>query len=269
MPAARDLVKRASSWVDAVAPPKQGVTVLIYHRVGRRQQIEIDLPRELFDEQMAWLTSNCDVVTLDDALQSLQTDELPSRRQVVVTFDDGTTDFADEVMPIVERHQVPVTLYVATDYVDRGLAFPSEGTAISWSALADCVKTDLVDIGSHTHTHALLDRADAKTVRDELDRSIDLITDRLGRAPAHFAYPKALLGSEDAQAAVRERFRSAAIAMTRPNRFGHTDPYRLYRTPIQMSDGMRWFERKARGGMHTEDTMRRQLNRYRYRGKSS
>jgi peptidoglycan/xylan/chitin deacetylase (PgdA/CDA1 family) len=255
--------------VDVVAPPKQGVTILIYHRVGRRQPIEIDLPREVFDDQLAWLTANAEVVSLDDALESLHSPSPPARQQVVITFDDGTTDFADEVMPIVQRHGVPVTLYVATDYVDRGLSFPDDGAAISWSALADCVATGLVDVGSHTHTHALLDRLDAPAVRDELDRSIGLIRDRLGTDATHFAYPKALLGSPDAQQAVRDRFQSAAIAMTRPNRFGQSDPYRLYRTPIQVSDGMRWFERKARGGMHAEDTLRRQLNRYRYRGRTT
>ena len=32
-----------------------------------------------------------------------------------------------------------------------------------------------------------------------------------------------------------------------------------------MSDGTRWFEAKARGGMGFEDTLRRAVNRARYR----
>ena len=58
-------------------------------------------------------------------------------------------------------------------------------------------------IGSHTHTHALLDRADGPTAADELDRSIELLGERLGVACDHFAYPKALLGSREAEAEVR------------------------------------------------------------------
>ena len=65
------------------------------------------------------------------------------------------------------------------------------------------------------------------------------------------------------------RFRSAAVAGTRPNRYGATDPMRVSRSPIQRSDGMRWFRRKVQGGMALEDDLRRVANRLRYAGASS
>jgi peptidoglycan/xylan/chitin deacetylase (PgdA/CDA1 family) len=122
----------------------------------------------------------------------------------------------------------------------------------------------LVDVGSHTHRHRLLDRVSRLEAADELDCSIDLIGDRLGRRPLDFAYPKAVSGSVEATRAVRERFRSAALAGTRVNRYGRSDPYRLTRSPIQASDGTRWFEQKAAGGMALEGTARRWVDRIRY-----
>jgi len=80
----------------------------------------------------------------------------------------------------------------------------------------------------------------------------------------HFAYPKAVMGSPAADAAIRARFRSAAVAGTRVNEYGRTDPYRLARSPIQVSDGTRWFRQKVAGGMAFEDSLRRVLNRRRY-----
>jgi hypothetical protein len=82
----------------------------------------------------------------------------------------------------------------------------------------------------------------------------------------HFAYPKSLPPSAGADRAVRARFRSAALAGTRPNRYGRTDPYRLARSPIQAGDEMRWFRAKVAGGMAFEDDVRRALNRWRYSG---
>jgi peptidoglycan/xylan/chitin deacetylase (PgdA/CDA1 family) len=121
-----------------------------------------------------------------------------------------------------------------------------------------------VEVGSHTHSHRLLDRIPASDAEEELDRSIDLIGAKLGEPPRHFAYPKAVLGSEVAQRDVRARFRSAALAGTRPNTPGATDPFRLARSPIQVSDGMRWFERKVLGGMWMEDSLRRLSHSWRY-----
>jgi peptidoglycan/xylan/chitin deacetylase (PgdA/CDA1 family) len=150
--------------------------------------------------------------------------------------------------------------------VDRGVAFPAEGTPLSWQALRDAHATGLVTTGSHTHTHALLDRLAPAAIDDELDRSNDLIADRLGTAPSHFAYPKAVAGSAAADTAVRRRYRSAALAGTRPNPYGRTDLHRLSRSPVQLGDGMRWFRAKAAGGMRLEDDVRSVANRWRYRG---
>ena len=142
-----------------------------------------------------------------------------------MTFDDGTADFVDVALPIIERHRVPVTLYAATKFIDEQVPFPNDGKPVSSSGLADACATGLVKVGSHTHHHHLLDRLPLPDVIDELDRSIDLIGDHLGRRPADFAYPKALLGSPAAELAVRERFRSAALAGTTPNAFrAHRSP---------------------------------------------
>jgi hypothetical protein len=72
------------------------------------------------------------------------------------------------------------------------------------------------------------------------------------------------MGSPAADAAVRARFDSAAVAGTHVNPYGTTDPYRLARSPVQVSDGMRWFRRKVAGGMRFEDDVRRLVNRRRY-----
>ena len=207
--------------------------------------MEVDLPVEDFSAQMAYLSERGTLVGLSEGLARLASQDSRREPMVAVTFDDGTADFAELALPVLVEHHVPVTLYVATEFVERELPFPEHGTAISWAALRDCVSTGLVDVGSHTHTHALLDRLDSNLIAGELDRSIELITERVGRAPAHFAYPKAVAGSPEADAAVRARFQSAALAGTRVNAYGVTDPHRLARSPIQLSDGMRWFERKV------------------------
>ena len=44
---------------------------------------------------------------------------------VVVTFDDGTGDFVDEAVPVLDRF-VLATLYVATRFVDEQRSFLTE-----------------------------------------------------------------------------------------------------------------------------------------------
>jgi len=267
---ARALALQAVKWsaasADWLVPPPRGVVLLQYHRIGRRAPVEVDLTPSRFEEQMALVAGERRATTLDRALELLGGTAVPERDPVVVTFDDGTADFADCALPVLVRHGIPVVLYLATAYIENQWQFPNDGLPLSWSALGDLFETGLVMFGSHTHTHALLDRADDSMVSDELDESIRLIGDRLGVEPRHFAYPKGVAGSRVAAAAVRRRFASAALADVGVNRYGRTDRYRLARSPIQDSDGMRWFARKLHGGLALEGTVRRALNHRRYAG---
>ena len=273
MSARTRLVPLAKSGVKAVAAAgdpllaRGGTTILIYHRVGAGAGGEMDLDPSVFDEQLGWLTEQHRVLSLARAAAELA-DGSTVEPAIVLTFDDGTADWVDHVLPALERHGVPATFYVATDFVERRVPFPGEGRPISWGGLRELASSPLVTVGSHTHRHLLLDRLPVEEVATELDRSIELLDQHLGIRVRHFCYPKAVAGSIAAETQVRRRFRTAVLAGTRANRPG-VDLHRLHRTPVQRSDAMRWFRRKAVGGMRLEDDLRRTANRLRYRGRTS
>lgn len=263
-PSLRTLVKRSAVFSDRLLPPPAGLVVLIYHRVGGGSASAVDLDPGVFDAHLAHLAEHRRVLSLADAVDALACGQ--PVEGVVLTFDDGTADFTDVVVPALVRHGLPATLYAATRFIDEGSEFPWGAPPTSWAALRDAAATGLVTIGSHTHSHWLLDRSDSGAVVDDLDRSITLISEHVGTAPAHFAYPKALPGSPAAELAVRARFRSAALAASRVNRPGHTDLHRLWRTPVQRSDGTEFFAAKALGGMRLEGELRSLAARVKYRG---
>lgn len=267
--AATDAARRAATLKDRVRPPERGVAILIYHRVGAATPMSVDLPLAQFTDQIAQIADRA--TTLDDALRELNTPAPPppDPTSVVVTFDDGTADVLDLALPVLVEHQVPMVLYLATKFIEDQVWFPHDGRPTSWAALADGLSTGLLEIGSHTHGHALLDRLPANEVDDELDRSIGLIEERLGVTPVHFAYPKGLPGSPVADLAVRRRFESAAVGGTRTNPYLSVDPWNLKRTPVQVRDDARAFTAKVEGGLSFEDDLRSVVNRVRYRGVSS
>src|SRR5687768_15717185 len=92
---ARRTVKLSAATFDRVRPPRRGAVVLLYHRVGGRSPLEIDMPADLFEAQMAELAARRNLASLDDALDALASPEPPQSDPIVVTFDDGTADFAD------------------------------------------------------------------------------------------------------------------------------------------------------------------------------
>ena len=174
----------------------------------------------------------------------------------MLSFDDGTADWPDVVLPALVARGLPATFYVATEFVDVGLSFPDGGRPVSWAGLADMAATGLATIGSHTHTHRVLFGASAIDTADEIARSVGLVEERLARPCRHFAYPKAIAPSPAAEVVVRRQFSSAALAGNVINRAGATDLHRLGRHAVTVADDDDSFRRKAAGGLLLEGWLR-------------
>lgn len=287
LPDTKAMVKHAGTLLDRVLPPPSGITILIYHRVGGGTDSQVDLDPAMFNRQLEHLAEHHRVLTLDEAVVELTagaTDGWVSapastqpsdgaggqgnsdhRRGVVITFDDGTEDFTDVVVPALARYDLPATLYLATRFVDEAIAFPWGAPPTSWAGLRESLTTGNIAIGSHTHAHWLLDRLESAAIDKDLDLSMQLIGEHLNVVARHFAYPKAIPGSPAAEIAIRRRFETASLATSRVNRPGRTDLHRLWRTPIQRSDDFDMFALKANGGLRLEGELRSLASRARYR----
>lgn len=247
--------------VDAVAAhldPGPPVVVLIYHRVGARTPSPVDLPRATFTDQLDRLADHALVVDLDTAADLVR-GELQPRSEiphVALTFDDGTADWVDVVLPELVVRRMPATFYVATDFVERGRPFPDDGVPTSWRGLVEMSSTGMAKIASHTHTHQILSRSTAAEAERQVDRSAELIEEHVGAPCRHFAYPNAVAPSPAAEIVIRRRFTTAALAGNRPNRIGSGDLHRLGRHPLTTADDIDSFECKVRGGARLEGALR-------------
>jgi hypothetical protein len=226
------------------------VLILGYHRVGVGDA-EIDMPVRTFARQLDLLSAEGEVRSLDDALDD--------GGAIVITFDDGTRDFYERVLPMLVERRLPVLLYLATamteDPEPLGL-----GPGLTWSMIEEAVASGFVTIGSHTHRHANLARLDSREADEEMRRSKELIEDRLSLPCRHFAYPWGV-ASHDADQVARRLFDTAALDGWRTNRWGQIDPHRLGRTPILKSDGVAFFRLKAKGMLDGERHLYRAFGR--------
>jgi len=94
------------------------VLVLLYHRVcwAKTDPQKLCVTPENFEEQMRWLSRTFEV-------QEFERCRVGRRAAIVVTFDDGYLDNWEVAKPILERHGVPATIFVATGYVGTSREF--------------------------------------------------------------------------------------------------------------------------------------------------
>ncbi|MET0579834.1 MAG: polysaccharide deacetylase family protein, partial [Ilumatobacteraceae bacterium] len=97
-----------------------GASVLLYHRVASSpaDPWQLAVTPDHFDEHLQVLRANGDVVDAAPTAQRFRRHSL-GRRRFAVTFDDGYVDNLQAALPLLERHDVPVTIFVATAYLDQ------------------------------------------------------------------------------------------------------------------------------------------------------
>ncbi len=114
------MMRSALGWLSP-AGARGRLSILIFHRVLPAPDPlfpdEWDAVR--FDTLCRWLTKLFNVLPLDHAVRRLQAGALPSRA-AAITFDDGYADNHDVALPILQRHGLPATFFIATGFWDGG-----------------------------------------------------------------------------------------------------------------------------------------------------
>ncbi len=109
--------------LSVVSPAGAGgnLSILIFHRVTPQPDPlfpgEADAAR--FDAICSWLRQWYEVLPLGLAVQRLQQGSLPARA-LAITFDDGYADNHDVALPILQRHGLHATFFVASGFLDGG-----------------------------------------------------------------------------------------------------------------------------------------------------
>jgi peptidoglycan/xylan/chitin deacetylase (PgdA/CDA1 family) len=99
---------------------RERLLILAYHGVALTDEHLFNgsqfISADLFRDRLELLRrSKCAVLPLGEAVERLYADDLPDRA-VVITFDDGLSDFYRRAFPLIQEFDVPVTLYLTTFY---------------------------------------------------------------------------------------------------------------------------------------------------------
>ena len=71
---------------------------------------------EAFDQQMAYIKKNFNVITFE-MLQESRENGIRLERPMIITFDDGYRDNYLNAYPILKRHGIPATFFLAVSYI--------------------------------------------------------------------------------------------------------------------------------------------------------
>lgn len=183
----------SSTVLAAPTNSNQYVPILMYHNVigpddtvtNWSGQVSVSM----FRSQLQTLTDNgFTSITFMDYNNYLDGKCSLPEKPFIVTFDDGYLDNYTIAYPIMEEMGVKSTMFVSTKYVGTTT---TAGPHFTWDNAMDMENSGLVDIQSHTNTHANMSLVGITNFKEEIETSFNLIEENLGaRDIKVLAYPQ-------------------------------------------------------------------------------
>lgn len=170
----------------AAAAPESSVVVFVYGQIVDESSPQGGLRVDQFEAHLEEMTDDIYTPTsLPDVAAALKSGEALPDRSIALTFDDATRSFMDNAFPRLVEADLPFTLFVATDPVDRG-----SPDHMTWGELRKVAAADGATIGLLGATTASGAARPIAEVMDDVRRAEERIFAELGIKPKLFAYPQ-------------------------------------------------------------------------------
>lgn len=197
------------------------LSVLFFHRVLAAPDplAPWEPTAERFDTIVRWVKAQFNVLDLAEAAQRLHEGRLPAAA-AAITFDDGYRDNHELALPVLQRHAVPATFFVASAYLDGGLMWNDAVRESIRSTALDRFDAEMFGLGLLPLTSVGERRAAADALigrlkylpHAEREEAVSTLTRRLGAPP-----PRDLMMSRDAlRACARAGVRIGAHTASHP-----------------------------------------------------
>ena len=158
-----------------------GILSLMYHRFNENKYPSTNVKMEVFNDQMN-IIKELGYDFYDPNLFINEFDKPKNKKKILITIDDGFKSFYNEAWPYLKKNKIPFILFVSTQPVGKH-------GYMTWDEIKEIDKSELGNIGHHSHTHEYLIDMTEKEFIDDIETSTKIFKEKLGYVPSIFSYP--------------------------------------------------------------------------------
>jgi peptidoglycan/xylan/chitin deacetylase (PgdA/CDA1 family) len=224
--------------IDMADAHTNSVPILMYHRIATDGPPGLKRWRvapEVFDAHVTALhRSGYQTITLAEWADALvQHRQIPEKR-VILTFDDGYTDFLSGAVPVLCRHGFSATMFLVAERIGQTAlwdeSFGDPAPLMSWEEIKSLQPIG-IEFGAHSLFHKKMTAMEPTELAKDTKRTREILEDRLGVPVPTLAYPYGDQ-NESVRRIVKEAGTRAAVTTERGISKLGDDLFRLPRLEI-------------------------------------
>jgi peptidoglycan/xylan/chitin deacetylase (PgdA/CDA1 family) len=232
-------------WPAAAADDQVSVPILLYHRFGPTVADGMTTTTKVFAAQLQWLKDHqYTVIPLKTLVNYVRGEgPAPPPKSVVIVTDDGHKSVYSDMLPLVRKYNIPVTLFIYPSCISNA------SYAMTWDQLKKLQETGLFDLQGHTFWHPNFKKDKKKMTPAEFQKDLDkqLVTSkavlekRFGTKVDMLAWPFGIYDKELEDAAAKAGY-VVAFSIDRRNVTKSEDLMALPRYLMVNADNPQRFE---------------------------
>ena len=171
------------------------IPIFLYHHIVKEEsEIQYDYMQtteKTFEEQIRGLENlGYHFISYQDLIDYNNGQKKLYKKSCVLTFDDGCRDIYTNAYPILQKYNIPFTMFVVTNAVG------ADGCA-SWEELKEMHDSGLALIASHSTNHTEFNKLSVEETLENVDSSYKALEENLGEQKTKiFTYPYGLYSQE-------------------------------------------------------------------------
>jgi peptidoglycan/xylan/chitin deacetylase (PgdA/CDA1 family) len=220
-----------------------GPFILMYHSISDDTDETYSVSVNIFRDQIQWLCDHgFEIIPLARLAESLKSEGGKTlRKKVVITFDDGYSDFVTNALPVLQKHGAAATVFIVTSMLGEKSYWNVQGRHAPLMSADDVhgIKKDGINLGSHTASHKKLTLLDQDEIERQLKESRAALAG-LGEDYFSFSYPWGQW-SPQVMDAVRSAGYQCAVAVGEQTRLNAENVFVLPRITIRRDTNLNLF----------------------------
>jgi peptidoglycan/xylan/chitin deacetylase (PgdA/CDA1 family) len=224
----------------------------MYHDVSLTISNALTISVEKLEEQFSYLAEKGYKTYHFKELMDLKI--LPSKKNVVITFDDGYVSQLKLVVPLLEKYKLKATFFVPLNYLGKTDEWNTSSLAIMSLEQLNRLNPNLIELAFHSFYHKKYDALTEAEIEEDTQLCFDCVSENSLPFAVVVAYP---FGKYPREASEKKKFitqlekhqfKYGLRIGNRLNKFPFAKPFEIQRIDVKGEFSVTKFKRKIKFG---------------------
>jgi peptidoglycan/xylan/chitin deacetylase (PgdA/CDA1 family) len=224
----------------------------MYHDVSLDKSEALTISVEKLEEQFAYLANKGYKTYHFKELMDLQ--KLPSKKSIVITFDDGYVSQMELTIPLLEKYNLKATFFVPLSYLGKTDEWFTSSVAIMTAEQLHSLNPKTVELAFHSYYHKKYDELSEAEIDEDTRLCFESVSENRFPFVAALAYPYGKYPRETSakkkfvRQLQKNKFKYGVRIGNRLNKFPFQEPFEIQRIDVKGEFSLNKFKRKIKFG---------------------